>query len=180
MRLRQFALAFLLSLGLAPGARAQVAGVGAHSGPVSAVATPANSSHAAGTSIGGLFQLALGDAGIITSFWWKSTGASTGQLLIRIWDKNPVNTTCTDNVAFAGSDVDDANLIAPPFTITPAAPAIATGDAATYASQLGMTLDFKTADIVAAHTLYVCPITVGVDTADQNHQVRATISGPLY
>lgn len=181
MRLRHFALAFLLATALAPApAAAQVAGVSAHSGPVSAVATPANSSHAAGTSVGGLFQFTLGDAGILTGFWWKSTGGSTGQLVIRIWDKNPSNSTCTDNSAFAGSDTDDANLITPPFALTPAAPPSTTGDAATYASLLGQTFDFKNADNPPTEKLYACAVTVATDTLDQNHQVRASLSGPLY
>lgn len=108
------------------------------SGAVSATATPANSSHAAGVSVGGLFAVpvarTVGGSGIITNFNYKSTGGSTGALVARIWQKNPTGTTCTDNSAFVDIDTDDANLITSPMTITPAAPAAVTGDAATYVS----------------------------------------------
>jgi hypothetical protein len=154
---------------------------GFDSGPITAFATPANSSHAAGTSIGGLFQLPLariaGGSGILTQTALKSTGGSTGQVVARIWAKNPANTTCNDNQAFAGSDVDDAFLITPPFSLTPAAPAVTTGDAATYAAQTGMTVDYKNLDTVPSQKMYVCLVTVATDTADQNHLVRVLLSG---
>ena len=155
---------------------------GFDSGVISATATPANSSHAAGTSIGGLFLVAIartaGGSGIITNLNWKSTGASTGQLVLRIWQKNPVNTTCTDNVAFVGSDTDDAFLITSPFSITPAAPASTTGDANTYASVAGVTWDYKNVDTSPGQNVYVCPVTVSTDTADENKLVRVQLSGP--
>jgi hypothetical protein len=155
---------------------------GYDSGPVSATATPANSSHAAGTSIGGLFTIALartaGGSGIITNLGYKSTGASTGQLVIRLWQKNPTGTTCTDNVAFAGADADDVNLIIPPLSITPAAPASTTGDANTYASVQGVTWDYKNVDTSPGQNLYACLVTVATDTADENKLVRLTLSGP--
>jgi len=151
------------------------------SGPVSATATPANSSHAAGTSVGGLFSIpvarVVGGSGIITNLNYKSTGGSTGALAVRIWQKNPTNTTCTDNTAFAGSDTDDAQLITPPLSITPAAPASLTGDTATYASISSVSWDYnKVGD--TTQNIYVCLVTVATDTADQNHLVRVQLSGP--
>lgn len=169
-------------------ARAQVGGY--DSGAVSASATPNSSSHAAGSSVGGLFTVPVargpGSSGILTSVFWKSNGGSTGQLVVRIWQRKPVNTTCTDQTAFAGSDADDAFLITPPFAITPAAPAVTTGDAATYASSTGLTLDYKNADSIVAgnnntppsQNLYVCAVTVSTDTADESAVVRLTLSGP--
>lgn len=155
---------------------------GYDSGPIIATATPTNSSHAAGTSIGGLFSLPLarvaGGSGIITNFAYKSTGGSIGQLVARIWQKNPAATTCADNSPFVGSDADDANLITPPVSITPAAPASTTGDSATYAALSGLTWDYKNADTTPGQNLYVCLVTVATDTADQNKLVRVTLSGP--
>src|SRR5262249_3920320 len=120
-----------------------------------------------------------GSSGIVTNLLWKSTGGSTGQLVIRIWQKNPTTTTCVDNVAFAGSDADDANLITAPFSIFPAAPSSATGDSATYAGLSALSWDYKNADWPQpGPNLYVCAVTVNTDTADQNKLVRVTLSGP--
>ena len=167
------------------------------SGPVSATGTPANASRAAGTAVGptsttlsyiganqtGLFVIPFakppGNGGIITNFLMKSTGGSTGQYVVRMWSQNPVNTTCKDNTAFAGSDTDDAFLIGPgPFSITPAAPAVTTGDANTYASSVGLTYDYLGTDVPATGNVYVCLVTVSTDTADENKQIRVTLSGP--
>lgn len=152
---------------------------GYDSGPVQASATPANSSHAAGTSIGGLFTLPMartnGGSGEITQVRLKSAGGSTGQYVVRIWDKNPSNSTCTDNSAFSGSATDDANLITPPFTMTPTAPANTTGDANTYAALLSTNFGFLNADTSPGKNLYACVVTVATDTADQNKAVYVTM-----
>jgi hypothetical protein len=175
------ALCFLINA-----ACAQTPGGGAitgyDSGVVSATATPANSSHAAGTSIGGLFTIQVarinGGSGIISNMLWKSTGGSTGTLVIRIWQKNPTGTTCIDNSAFVGSDTDDAFLLTAPFAITPAVPAIATGDAATYATLNGLFFDYKNSDTTLSMNVYVCAITIATDTLDQNKTIRLSLSGP--
>lgn len=155
---------------------------GIDSGPQSASATPANSSHAAGTSVGGLFTIAIariaGGSGGLTNLAYKSTGGSTGAIVLRIWDKNPSNTTCTDNTAFAGSDTDDANLVLTPTTLSPAAPGVTTGDAATYAQLYGFYIDYANADSPTTKNVYACVVTVTTDTADQNKLVRLTLSGP--
>lgn len=155
---------------------------GFDSGAISAVATPANSSHAAGVSVGGLFSVSLarinGGSGIVTSFNLKSTGGSVGAYVIRIWQKNPAGTTCTDNSAFVGADADDANLITAPFAVTPAAPASTTGDSATYASVTVVSWDYKNVDTSPGQNLYVCLVTVATDTADDNKLVRVQLSGP--
>lgn len=171
---------------LVPGVNAFVTNTvsvsGYDSGAITQTATPANSSHAAGVSVGGLFSVAVartnGGSGILTNIGYKSTGGSTGQLVVRIWQKNPANTTCTDNTAFAGSDTDDAFLIAPPFSLTPAAPASTTGDANTYGAIQGITWDYKNADTSPGTNLYLCAVTVATDTADENKLVRWTLSGP--
>lgn len=177
------ALAFLAVLLPAP-ARAQSSNPGYDSGPISVAQAVANSSHAAGTSIGGLFPVPIarlggsgaGNSGIITSVLWKSLGGSTGSLVLRMWSRQPTGTTCTDNVAFVGNNADDAFLIgAGPVTITPAAPGIVTGDAATYASLTGLTWDFATAS--GSKNVYACLVTVAIDTADQNTSPRLTLSG---
>lgn len=155
---------------------------GYDSGPVTATATPANSSHAAGVSVGGLLSLTVartnGGSGIVTNFGFKSTGGSTGSYVVRLWDKSPASTTCTDNTAFAGSETDDANLLTPPFTITPAAPGSTTGDAFTYAGVTVVTWDYKNADTSPSQNLYACLVTVSTDTADENKLVRVMLSGP--
>lgn len=156
---------------------------GYDSGPIAVPSTPANSSHAAGTSIGGLFAVPLarisGGSGILTSLGWKSTGGSTGQLVFRMWTKNPVNTICNDNAAFSGSDTDDAFRVPGfPLALTPAAPAVTTGDTATYVDQLSLTADYKNVDTAPSLNVYVCAVTVATDTADENKLVRLTLSGP--
>jgi hypothetical protein len=180
MRKALYAAALLLAILIAP--HQASAQIGLDAGAVTASATPANSSHAAGTSIGGLFSVPLahiaGGSGIITNVNWKSVGASVGTLVIRIWQKNPANTTCTDNTAFAGSDTDDTFLITGPFAITPAVPAVTTGDTASYASLGNLVLDYRNADTTPSFNVYVCAVTVSTDTADQNKIVRVTLSGP--
>ena len=154
--------------------------VGADSGATYATATPANSSHAAGTSIGGLMAISVarvtGGSGIITNLNYISTGGSTGQLVVRLWQKNPANTTCTDNTAFASSITDDQNLITAPFSITPAAPASTTGDAKTYASMSNLVYDY--ANQSTNKIIYACLVTVSTDTADENSAIYVGLSGP--
>lgn len=117
----------------------------------------------------------VGVSNIITQFAMTSTGGSTGQYVVRIWSQPPVNTTCIDNTAFAGNfSTDDNFLITPPFALTPAAPAVTTGDASTYASLTVQTFDFESPQGLA----YVCLVTVSTDTADENKAVRIMMSGP--
>lgn len=153
------------------------------SGPVVATATPANSSHAAGTSVGGLFTVPIarfnGGSGIVTNFAFTSTGGSVGTYVLRVWQKSPASTTCTDNVAFAGNTTDDNFLITgAPISLTPGAPASTTGDASTYAAIPGLTWDYKNSDTSPSVNLYACIVTVAIDTADDNRLVRAMMSGP--
>jgi len=155
---------------------------GFDSGPVTATATPNGSSHAAGSSVGGLFTLAVartnGGSGQISGVIFNSLGGSTGQYVLRIWQKNPVNTTCTDQTAFVSSNVDDAFLITGPQTITALAPAVTTGDSKTYAVLTGLNWDYKNADTSPGQNLYACVITVLTDTADESNLVRLTLAGP--
>jgi hypothetical protein len=153
---------------------------GYDSGQVTATATPANSSHAAGTSNGGLFSLSFfrtnGNSGEIGNLMWISTNGSTGSLVIRLWQKNPTSTTCTDNSPFVGSITDDVNLVVPPFTITPAAPGSVTGDAKTYASYQ-FTPPLSALNGSSNTTLYACAVNVATNTADNNHAVYIGVSG---
>lgn len=155
---------------------------GWESGPVTVTATPSSSSHAAGVSVGGLLSVPLartnGGSGIITGLSWKSVGGFAGSLVLRVWVKKPVNTTCTDNVNFAGSDVDDAFLITIPFSITTSAPLNTTGDASTYGTAAGLSFDYKNLDAPLTQMVYVCAVTNATDTADENNTVRITLSGP--
>lgn len=186
---------------------AQTAVVGFESGPAAVIGTPANSSHAAGTAVGpavgtnvtsasgqitngaqigtnqsGLFVVPWarvpGAAGIVTQFALTSSGGSVGQYVVRIWRKWPVNTTCIDGTAFAGNfTTDDADLITPPFSVTPAAPAVTTGDANTYASVTVQTYTMQNTDQPVTRNLYVCVQTVSTDTADANKAMRVMLSG---
>lgn len=190
--MRKIIVALLLSF-ISLSCRAQTPVVGFDPGPAWVTSTPNSSSHAAGTSIGGLLKLpfgrggptpavpattAIGYSGIITQFGWISSGGSTGQLVIRLWAKNPVNTTCTDETAFAGSVTDDQYLITPPFSIIPAAPAVTTGDAKTYGGATGLTYDFQNKDIPQTVYAYVCAVTVAPDTVDESAAIYAMVSGP--
>lgn len=181
------ALAFLMA-GAALGAplgeavTPTVAGFDSGSAPVQ-MATPANSSHAAGTSVGGLFTLPAariaGGQGEIGNLLWRSVGGSTGVLVIRIWDVSPAATTCTDNTAFVGSATDDKHLVATPFSITPAAPGSTTGDASTYATKaFTPPASFANQDSTPTPNIYVCAVTVATDTADENHAVYVDTTGP--
>ena len=143
--------------------------------------TPANSSHAAGTSVGGLFSVpmarSIGGSGIITNVMLKSVGGSTGTYLVRLWDVKPVNSTCTDNTAFAGSAVDDEHLVAIPFSLTAAAPANTTGDSSTYASSTGLTIDYRNQDAVATKNVYACLVTTATDTSDDGAAIYLNLTG---
>jgi hypothetical protein len=153
---------------------------GFDSGPVQSSGAVAASSHAAGTSLGGLMTLAVarvaGGSGGVSGVFYKSSLGSTGQVVVRMWDRQPTGTTCTDNTAFVGSVTDDANLILPPFALTPAAPASTTGDARTYASLLPGRVSFLTSGNA---NLYACVVTVATDTVDEGGTVFVTAGGDL-
>lgn len=144
-------------------------------------ATPNSSSHAAGSSVGGLFSIPIartnGGSGIITTLYWVSTGGATTQLQVRLWDKNPSGTTCTDQVAFVENATDDVHLLAPPFTMTPAAPTGTTGDTNTYAVVQGLTFTFKNQDTTPGKNVYACVQTLATDTADESHAVYINLTG---
>lgn len=163
-------------------AGAQSANFGGYDGQATASATPANSSHAAGVSVGGLYTVALartlGGAGILTNFSVKSVGGYTGSYVARIWSKNPTNSTCTDNTNFSGSDTDDPYLITPAFTVTPVAPANTQGDSATYGVGPVSAVSYANQDTTGTKNLYVCLVATATDTADQNKVVRVYMSGP--
>ena len=121
---------------------------GYDSGPISTTCTPANSSHAAGVAVCGLQSVPVarvtGGAGTSTQFALTSSGGFTGSYVVRIWSKQPTNTTCTDNTSFAGNfTTDDAYLVTPPFIVSPIAPSVTTGDANTYGVLTNLNLNTK-------------------------------------
>lgn len=150
------------------------------SGAVTGTGTVNSSSHAAGTSVGGLITVAVAHtnsgSGVITNFSWTSIGGSTGTLVFRVWQKNPSSTTCTDNTAFASNSTDDKQLITPPFALTPQAPAVTTGDSKTYAGLQQVSWDY--ANQSSNQNLYVCAVTVATDTADESTSPVVSLSGP--
>jgi hypothetical protein len=154
--------------------------------------TPGASSKTSGEAIGcatgtcagnqgAVFSLPVarinGGGGLLTQFQWTSTGGSTIGIMVKLWDVNPTNTTCKDQTAYSGSTTDDAHLLTPPFSLTPAAPAVTTGDAKTYASYSFLPpLSFKNQDSTATEYVYVCVISAGSDTADESTAVSAQLS----
>jgi hypothetical protein len=152
---------------------------GFDSGPVTAQQTPSSSSHAAGTSVGGLFTLALGrtipGSGAITTVSVVSAGGFTGGYLVRMWKTQPsINTTCTDNSPFVSNATDDLNLIVPPFALTLSQPVQTTGDTKTYNSLQGVWFDYTT----ASGNIFVCLVATATDTNDESHLVTVVLSGP--
>lgn len=147
-------------------------------------ATPNSSSHAAGSSVGGLFSIPVartpGGGAIVTQFMWISSGGATTQLLVRLWDVKPSgSTTCTDQTAFVSNATDDTHLITIPFTVTPAAPANTTGDAKTYAVN-GFTppISIRNQDASQTQYVYACVLTTATDTADESAAVYVNLTGP--
>lgn len=163
------------------------------SGPVPVEVTLGSGTLASGNALG-LFIIPIGrivgGSNIITNFLWKSVNGDTTIKQGRLYSAKPVNTTCNNGSAFVGSDVDDAYLIGPgPFTFTPAAPTVTTGDSATYANLTSLTWDFHNQDsnpagnavsnaILPSINVYLCVIAGASDTLDVSHAVRATLSGP--
>lgn len=147
-------------------------------------ATPSSSSHSAGQSVGGLFQLPVsrvaGNSGEIENLLWISSGGDITAKQVRLWDVKPtVGTTCTDGIAYVSNATDDAHLLLPPFTITPAAPTNTTGDAKTYASYtFGPPISWRNQDSSATKLVYGCVVTEATDTADESAAVYLDITGP--
>ena len=119
-----------------------------------------------------------GSGGIIAQVAWVSPNGSTSQIVVRIWQRNPYNTTCTDNTAFSGSSTDDIWLVTPPFGLTPAATAATTADAKTYAVLTQQSFDWKNSDPPSVY-LYACVVTVATDTADESSSPWIVLSGSL-
>ncbi len=183
---------------------AQTPVVGFESGPAALTVTPGGTHSANGQVLGpnntttggtpaslvgtnqsGLFVIPIardnGKPGIITQFSFTSSGGSTVQMVGRIWSRLPSNTTCKDGTPFAGNfTTDDAYLITPPFSFTPAAPASTVGDSSTYASITGLTYTFQNVDLNGpTRNLYVCVEITASDSSDNNNAARVMLSGPL-
>jgi len=124
-------------------------------------------------NLGALFTLPVartnGGSGLLLQVQWTSVGGSTVGVMVELWDKNPANTTCKDQTNFVSSATDDAHLLTPPFTMTPAAPASTQGDSKTFASYSFVPpLSFKNQDGTASQNIYACVISTGSDTADES------------
>lgn len=184
-RLVAFSAALALAQGALPGAAHAAGYVGSYdSGSTPVVTfTPNGSSHAAGSAVGNLQKVPLGavpgGTAEIENLLWQSSGGSTGVLVIRMWDKFPGATTCTDQQAYVGSATDDQHLVYPPFSITPAAPGSTQGDAKTYASQaFAPPVSIANQDTASQPYVYVCAVTVATDTADESAAIALLLSGP--
>jgi hypothetical protein len=168
--------------GVAVPVTGSVAVVGYDSGIVRATATPASSAHSAGQSIGGLFSVPIarvnGGSGIVSGIHvWTSWG-STATYVLRLWQKNPANTTCTDGSSFSGSAIDDANLIVGPTALQFNAPLNTTGDSKTYADLTALSLDYKNADGTTTQNLYACLVTNSSDSPGSSATLSVGLAGP--
>jgi hypothetical protein len=142
------------------------------------------STHAAGSSVGGLFSLAFlrtaGGSAQLQSLTWQSNNGGNVQLQARIWTKNPTSTTCTDGSAFVASATDDAYLVTKPplaFTPMPAPDSTVATDAKTYYSLSGLNLAVQNADSTPGNNLYICITAFASDANDNSHVVVLGLSG---
>lgn len=172
-----------------PGSSSHAAGVavGANSTSPNVTTSEGVITNAAqqGTLGSGLFVIPVarvaGASMIITQHSITSSGGyvGSGGYLVRAWSRWPQNTTCQDNVNFAGNfSIDDAYLITPPFAVAMAAPSNTTGDAASYGSVTVQTYDFENVDSPATRNIYLCLVALATDTADESKPVRVMVSGP--
>lgn len=148
-------------------------------------ATPNSSSHAAGSSVGGLFKIpvarTLGGGALPIRFIWISSGGAVTQLLVRLWDVNPTGGlfACADQTAYVGTIAADQHLVTIPFAFTPAAPASTVGDTKTYAEQdFTPPLSIRNQDSTQTQFVYACVVTTATDTADESAAVYANLLGP--
>jgi hypothetical protein len=185
MKLLRFVVLALALSSVSAWAQTQNTPIAYDSGPVaqSSGGAVSSSSHAAGTSLGGLLTIPLArliggsGSGIITNLLYLSPNGSTGSVVVRIWEKSP-SSTCTDNTAYSNNAADDAYLITAPINVAPTAPAATTGDARTYGALGNLSLDYKNADTPGTKNLYACVVTVATDTADESSTVKLMLSGP--
>jgi len=155
---------------------------GFDSGIVRVAATPSSSAHAAGAAVGSLFSVPLarvnGGSGIISGIHaWTSWG-STATYVLRLWQKNPTGTSCTDGSAFVGSATDDAYLLTGPQALQFNAPLNTTGDAKSYADLLALSIDYKNADGTTTQNVYGCLVTNASDTPGASATLSLGLAGP--
>jgi hypothetical protein len=155
---------------------------GFDSGIVRVSATPGAGAHAAGVSVGGLFSIPIarvnGGSGIISGVHVFTSWGSTATYVLRLWQKNPTSTTCTDGSAFVGSNTDNANLVTGPQALQFNAPLNTTGDADSYADLLALSIDYKNSDSATTQNLYACLVTNASDTPGASATLSVGLSGP--
>jgi hypothetical protein len=148
-----------------------VAGNESGTAPVQ-TATPANASHTAGQSVGGLFTIPMlrvaGGGGLLEYIPIMSVGGDPAPLQVSVWDRKPTNSNfaCTDNSAYAdgsgstgGTVGADQSHMLPGFpqSVTLAVPAQTTGDAKSYGTiTLSPPISVKNQDGTPSVNLYVC------------------------
>jgi hypothetical protein len=135
-------------------------------------ATPANASHTAGQSVGGLFTIPMlrvaGGGGLLEYISIMSVGGDPAPLQVSVWDREPTNSNfaCIDNSAYAdgsgstgGTVGTDQSHMLPGFpqSVTLAVPAQTTGDAKSYGVvTLSPPISVKNQDNTPSVNLYVC------------------------
>lgn len=155
----------------------------ANSGAVTVSVTPAAGLHAAGAALGGLITIPIaridGGGGTVMSVLLTEGWAGTNPVQVRLWQKLPAATTCTDNVAFAANATDDLSLIGSGwFTLTPAAPLSAVGDTKTYASLTGIAFNFKNTDTSSSKNLYACLQATATGETPAGSALTFSLAGP--
>ena len=185
--MRKLLPAIFVLCGMGVPALAQVATY--DSGAISVPGAGTAGSHAGGVSAGGLFSVPIargkGGSGIITNFMLTDISGTVGAFLVRVWQAKPVNTACADGSAFVSNSADDSQLITPPFSVTPALPAVTTGDSKTYASSVGLTWDYRNNDYIGtggnntypSQNAYVCLVVASAEALTPAN-LSVMLSGP--
>ena len=171
------AAAFALGMmGCPPSVRAQ----GVYGNDVAVSFTPAvqNLAYSTGNALGPLqtimFFRSPAFSGIMDQFGIGSKGGSTVAITVYVFDTLPVNSTCTDKVAFSLANADIAKLAMAPFVLTPSV--VGSGSTQTFA-QLTQTTSVRNQDAPRTANLYVCLVTNGTVTPASTSDLIGKISG---
>jgi len=142
--------------------------------------TVAASSHAAGSSVGGLqtiafFRAASTFSGIVNNVKWIwRTGANVTAVTVYLFSANPTASTCTDAAAVSIAAADVLKIVAgSPFTLTPAV----VGTGATFSTAFVQSpVSVKNGDGTPGVNLYACVAVNATVTPAANDSVL-TIAG---
>ena len=154
--------------------------VGGYDTVPSVTPTVQASAYATGNALGGTQTLTLartnGGSGIITALMLQSKGGATNTVWIYAFQKSPAS-TCTDKTAFSLSSSDRPYLVPGfPQSVTLASPG--SWDAASYASVLNLTSNFKNQDTTPGQSIYFCLVTAAAVTPASTTDLIFTVGLP--